>query len=38
MNFDLRTKEYRAYIEQYLSDFYARFHDEPQKPLFDAIE
>ena len=38
MNFDLRTKAYRAYIEQHLSDFYARFHDEPQKPLFDAIE
>ncbi len=38
MNFDQRSKEYREYIEQYLADFYARFHDEPQKPLFDAME
>ena len=36
MNFDQRSKEYREYIEWYLSDFYARFHDEPQKLLFDA--
>lgn len=38
MNFDQRSRQYRQYIEQYLSDFYARFHDEPQKPLFDAVE
>ena len=38
MNFDQRSKEYREYIERYLSDFYARFHDEPQKLLFDAME
>ena len=38
MNFEQRSKEYREYIEKYLADFYARFHDEPQKPLFDAME
>ena len=38
MNFDQRSKEYREYVERYLSDFYARFHDEPQKLLFDAME
>ena len=38
MNFDQRSRQYRQYIEQYLSDFYTRFHDEPQKLLFDAME
>ena len=38
MNFDERSREYREYIENYLKDFYARFHNEPQKPLFDAVE
>ena len=38
MNKDLRTSEYREYIEKYLSDWYARFHDLPQKELFDAME
>ena len=38
MNFDERSRQYRQYIEQYLSDFYTRFHDEPQKLLFDAME
>ena len=38
MNKDLRTSEYRAYIEQYLADWYARFHDLPQKQLFEAME
>lgn len=38
MNFDQRSKEYREYIEQYLSDFYSRFHNEPQQPLFEAME
>ena len=38
MNFDQRSREYREFIEQYLSDFYTRFHDEPQKPLFEAME
>ncbi len=38
MNFDEKSREYREYIEKYLADFYARFHDEPQKPLFEAME
>lgn len=29
---------YREYIEQYLADWYSRFHDLPQKQLFDAME
>ena len=38
MNKDLRTCEYRAYIEQFLTDWYERFHDLPQKQLFEAME
>jgi len=34
----VRTDEYRAYVEQYLKDWYARFHDEPQSRLFEAME
>ena len=30
-------REYKAYIEQFLGDWYARFADEPQKILFDAM-
>ena len=33
-----RTALYREYIEQYLKDWYARFHNEPQSKLFDAVE
>lgn len=33
-----RTKEYRSYIENYLKDWYARFHSEPQSRLFEAME
>ncbi len=38
MNFEARTRQYREYIQAYLHDWYARFHDEPQTKLFDAIE
>lgn len=38
MNFEERSREYREYVEQYLKDFYIRFHSEPQKPLFKAME
>lgn len=38
MNFEERSREYREYVEQYLKDFYIRFHSEPQKPLFEAME
>ena len=30
-------REYKAYIEQFLGDWYARFDGEPQKLLFDAM-
>ena len=32
------TKEYKAYIEEYLSNWYSRFHSEPQGKLFEAME
>lgn len=38
MNKELRTKEYREFVGQFLSDWYARFHDLPQKQLFEAME
>ncbi len=33
-----RMAEYKAFIEQYLSDWYARFTDEPQAQLFEAMQ
>ena len=33
-----RTVEYKSYIEQYLKDWYLRFHNEPQTKLFEAME
>lgn len=36
--FDSRSREYREYIETYLQNWYNRFHNEPQKPLFEAME
>ena len=38
MNDMIRFAEYREYIEKYLSDWYTRFHDLPQKPIFEAME
>ena len=38
MNDVVRSAEYREYIGNYLSDWYRRFHDLPQKPLFEAME
>ena len=38
MNLEVRSREYREYIETYLKDFYAQWHDQPQKPLYEAIE
>lgn len=35
---EARSQEYREYIETYLNDWYARFHDEPQSRLFEAME
>ena len=37
MNPELLTNAYRDYIGQYLEDFYARFAQEPQKRLFEAM-
>ncbi len=33
-----RLETYRSYTEDYLKSFYTRFHREPQKQLFEAIE
>ena len=33
-----RTGQYRAYIEEFMTDYYAHFHNEPQKELFEAME
>ena len=33
----VRTEEYRLFIEQYLADFYSRFNNEPQQLLFDSM-
>ena len=38
MNFDQRTKEYREYTEKFLTDYYARFADEPQKTLYESMQ
>lgn len=38
MNLEEQSRQYREYIESYLRDFYARFHQEPQKSLFEAME
>ena len=33
-----RFVQYRTYIQSFMADWYARFKDEPQKELFDAME
>ena len=33
-----RSEQYRCYIQNFLTDFYAQQHGEPQKELFEAIE
>ena len=33
-----RLAEYRAFIEEHLKNFYEKFHNEPQKLLFDAVQ
>ena len=38
MNFEERTRQYREYIQDHLAKWYERFHDEPQRKLFDAME
>lgn len=38
MSSENRWAEYRDFIENYLRNFYAQFHSEPQAPLFEAME
>lgn len=38
MKLESITSEYRDYIEKFMADYYAGFHDEPQKQLFEAME
>jgi len=38
MNNQSRTEQYKAFIENYLKEFYASLHDLPQNALFDAME
>ena len=38
MNFKERTDQYRNYVQEHLTQWYERFHDEPQNQLFDAME
>ena len=38
MNFENRSREYREFIDAYLKGIYQQFGDQPQKPLFEAME
>ena len=38
MSLDERTAQYREYVQAFLTNWYARFHTEPQKKLFEAME
>ena len=38
MNNEQRSSQYREYIQGFLKDWYGRFHDEPQKVLFESME
>ena len=38
MNFENRNREYREFVESYLKGIYRKFADQPQKPLFEAVE
>ena len=38
MSLENRSAEYKRYIEDFLSSWYSRFHNEPQNKLFEAIE
>ena len=38
MNLEERSREYQAYIVCYLKDIYVQRYEEPQKPLFAAME
>ena len=38
MNFEIKSREYRKFVETYLSNIYRKYADQPQKPLFEAVE
>ena len=38
MKIDEISAKYRAFIEDYLRNWMSKFHDEPQKVLYDAME
>lgn len=38
MNLEKQCREYRAYVEDYLKEHYDALNDQPQKPLFDAMQ
>lgn len=38
MNLEARNAQYRQYAEDFLRQWYARFHNEPQSQLFSAME
>ena len=38
MNFEIQSREYRDFVETYLSGIYKKYEDHPQKPLFEAVE
>ena len=38
MNFEIKSREYREFVETYLSNIYRKYADQPQKPLFEAVE
>ena len=38
MTLETRSTQYRAYVENYLKEWYQRFQDAPQRVLFDAMQ
>ena len=38
MNFEMQSREYREFVESYLSGIYKKYAEQPQKPLFEAVE
>lgn len=38
MNPEIRFREYRAYMEGYLADYFSRFEGLPQKQLFESMK
>ena len=38
MNFEDRSREYREFVEKYLKGIYQKFADQPQQPLFKAMD